>query len=652
VDATPGSTSGHTSPPAAAPAATAGTPGRLVFTSEDYSNADFFSTPSAAAAGPLLAMSALSGPAAASPLMQLAAMASSSSVHDAAASPLDSALLHLAGAALQYLETELSQASTFDASTAAAAAAAGMASCLPSLSGIEYVGSIDDGAWGGEEAEQQQQQQVTSSGADWGYDDDGLPVYQQQQQVSVTATATAAAEAEPASPHLQQRCSFAAADADMEVAAQGAELSAQVEGDGRASPALFATPTATPVGASRTRHATGGVAALLLGPAGDAAEPQGQQERQQAHKQQYTAAEVPLSFLPSNDNTAEGSAAPHVTVGDAAAAFMSFDGSSRTAAAWAGATPALAAEGSSSILPSLLQRWLSRTAEESDAETDSMDAAEVVQGPGLHARAAEVHTAADADAAAAAVPTNASWSSPSASTSSSVVEAEQQLQQQQQEEAGTAFVHAGEALPTCNSSQALQGSLGTAANTDDGTAADGQCSQLGLPAAALALVAAGGDAAAEQQLLESPSTGVLAAAAEAENRLVRCLLLEEAELCTVSTPAADTAAVEAAQRAVLSQVTHAAGGPEADVQQSVLLAAESIGEQAAASVAATVYNSIVEEDWWVNLQVAGAQQQFCLLYSMLLLRSACCTTIVRFATHHCAGSSADMLYLSGIMVCR
>ncbi|WIA39825.1 hypothetical protein OEZ86_013275 [Tetradesmus obliquus] len=59
-------------------------------------------------------------------------MASSSSLHDGAPSPLDSALLHLAGAALQYLEAELSQASTVGA---AAAPAAGAGSWLPAAPG-------------------------------------------------------------------------------------------------------------------------------------------------------------------------------------------------------------------------------------------------------------------------------------------------------------------------------------------------------------------------------------------------------------------------------------------------------------------------------------------------------------------------------------
>jgi hypothetical protein len=563
-----------------------------VFTAEDYSHADFFGTPSAAAAAPLLAMSVVP---AASPLMQLAAMASSSCVHDGAASPLDSALLHLAGAALQYLEAELSQASTFGAPTAAPAAV-DVDSCLPSLSGSEYVGSIDDGAWGGEEEEQQH---GPTAGTHWGYDDDGRPVCETQQQAVSAAVTAAAAEAEPASPQLQQRCSFFnSSDEEVEVSAQAA--GAEVEGGGRTSPALFATPTATPVGVPRTRQASSGVAALLLSHAGDTAEPREPQERQQ----QYTAVETQWSLLPDDDNTGEGSAAAHGSVEDAAAAFMSFDGSSRTAAAWARATPAPMAEGSSRMLPSMLQRWLSRTTEESDEETDStssstssMDAAEVQQGPGLHAGIAEVHAAADADVAAAA-PTNASWSSPSASTSSSIAEVEQQLQQQQQqqqqeEEEMIISVHAGEALPTCSSVQHPYGSLSTAA--DGGSAAGGEGGQP-KPAAAVALAAAAaaaGDAAAEHWH-ESQPTGVLAAASEAEHRLGHGVLLEEAQLSTNSVPSADTAAVAAAESAAQSQCTQAAaaGGLEGATQQPVVLKAAPTCEQATAQAAAALYSSI------------------------------------------------------------
>ncbi|WIA19550.1 hypothetical protein OEZ85_005492 [Tetradesmus obliquus] len=149
-------------------------------------------------------------------------MASSSSLHDGAPSPLDSALLHLAGAALQYLEAELSQASTVGA---AAAPAAGAGSWLPAAPGSEFIGSIDDGAW----EEEEEGHALLCGSSEWGCSDDGLVEHaaQQQPQQQQEPVATTVAAGEPASPVQQQQCGFFTSPASTESAEQAAMAGAE-----------------------------------------------------------------------------------------------------------------------------------------------------------------------------------------------------------------------------------------------------------------------------------------------------------------------------------------------------------------------------------------------------------------------------------------
>jgi hypothetical protein len=544
----------------------------LVLTAEASRDSDYFRTPSAAAPGSMMALAAL--PETPASLLPLAAMASSSSVHGGAPSPLDSALLHLAGAALQYLEAELSQASTVGAT--AAAAAAGTGPCLLLVSGSECIGSINDGAWG----EEDEELGTRYSGDHWGFSaeahEDGSAsehaTQHQQQQQQAFAAAEAPAADEPASPLRQQYCGFfAPLEGQEDPSGQAALDNAGL--NSHSSPALFATPTATPVGQSRTRQASSGLAALMLCPAGNAA---AQQQQQPA----VVGVQQPSLSL-HHENSATGGYEANTHVADAAEAFMSFHGSSRTAAAWAGAAAVQpAAESiSSSMLPSLMQRWLSRTAEESDAESNSSSSSQAAAEAQQEAASPAAASQAEAAAAAAAA-SIASWSSPDASTTSSTDDGLQQqrqlpIQQQQQQqrlsESPSLCASAGTALaPSCIAGGSSQ--LAAAATVDEGFVGAASCSSSQLEFTAAALVAPTdviSQTAEPQESMLQHSVATVAAEQDGSEQFATGA--PSAAALAATTPAL-AAACTAAASAVLSTVMGA-------IQQPVLLTEETAGEE-------------------------------------------------------------------------